>query len=135
MRYALLNLLACPMCKGFPLKLYVIEKRTLEKDFKVQKPFCDIYCGLHEKFIKELSEGELPCDSCVKIDIVAGILLCPKCNRWYPIINGIPLMYPDDRRSHPKVREREKEFLRNYSELIPEEVKSIIYSKVEKEDS
>ncbi len=126
MRYALLNLLACPMCKGFPLKLYVLEKKTLEKDFKVQKPFCDIYCGFNEKPIKELHESDLLCDTCVKIDIVAALLVCPKCNRWYPVINGIPLMYPDDRRTHPRVKEREEQFLKKYYEIIPEELKHII---------
>ncbi|MCD6085109.1 MAG: Trm112 family protein [Desulfurococcales archaeon] len=126
MRYALLNLLACPMCRSFPLKLYILEKRTLEKDFKVQKPFCDTYCGLKEKPIKELKETDLPCDTCVKTDIVAAVLVCPECSRWYPVINGIPLMYPDDRRTHPRVQEREKEFLRKYYELMPEELRHII---------
>jgi len=125
-RYALLNLLACPMCKGFPLKLYVFEKKTLEKDFKVRTPFCDVYCGLNEKYVRELNVSELHCDTCVKIEILAAVLICPKCNRWYPVINGIPLMYPDDRRGHPNVKKREEEFLRKYLDIMPEELKSLI---------
>ncbi len=127
MRYALLNLLACPMCKQFPLKLYVFEESTFEKDFKVNTPFCDVYCGLMGKPVKEVKD-KVNCRECVKRDIVAGILLCPKCGRWYPIINGIPMMYPDDKRKHPKVKERESRFLRRYADKLPGELRRMATS-------
>ena len=28
--------------------------------------------------------------------IRTGLLLCGRCKRWYPIINGIPRMLPDE---------------------------------------
>jgi uncharacterized protein YbaR (Trm112 family) len=31
-------------------------------------------------------------------EIDSGIITCPKCNRWYPIIDEIPHMLPDDLR-------------------------------------
>jgi uncharacterized protein YbaR (Trm112 family) len=31
-----------------------------------------------------------------RTNIIKGILLCSKCKRWYPIINGIPRMLPDE---------------------------------------
>lgn len=126
MRYPLLNLLACPMCKNFPLKLYVIEKKTTEKDYAIIKPFCDYYCGRHEKLVNSLDTNKLECELCVKEDVVHGVLLCEKCGRWYPIINSIPFMYPDNRRSHPRVKSREEEFIKKYRDLLPNEVREKI---------
>ncbi|KOH45978.1 Trm112 family protein [Sunxiuqinia dokdonensis] len=31
-------------------------------------------------------------------DIREGILICPSCKRYYPIIHGIPIMSPDEYR-------------------------------------
>jgi len=124
LRYALLNLLACPMCKEFPLKLYVFEKKLLDKKFKVQTPFCDLYCGLKSKYIKEVKREELNCAECVRIDIISGVIICPRCGRWYPIIDSIPWMYPDARRKHPRIKSKEEEFIRKYWDVLPQEVKS-----------
>ena len=33
-----------------------------------------------------------------KDEIVEGIIVCPKCNRWYPIREEIPEMLPDELR-------------------------------------
>ena len=33
-----------------------------------------------------------------KEEITSGLITCPKCNRWYPIIDEIPHMLPDDLR-------------------------------------
>jgi uncharacterized protein YbaR (Trm112 family) len=55
----LLEILACPIDKHYPLELYVFEERD------------------------EINEG---------------LLLCTKCMRWYPIIDEIPQMLPDDLR-------------------------------------
>jgi len=72
----LMDILACPIDKFYPLELHVFE----EKD-----------------------------------EIVSGIIICPKCNRWYPIIDEIPHMLPDDLRE-----EREDlGFLRKWEAKIP----------------
>ena len=125
MRYALLNLVACPMCKHFPLELYVFETREDVKTYNVSKPFCDFYCGYLRKNVRDLEE-EPPCEECLKKEIAAGVLYCPHCGRWYPIINGIPLMYPDDKRKHPRVAKREKEFILKYKDMFPEKLRSKI---------
>lgn len=31
-------------------------------------------------------------------NVTAGFLVCPTCNRLYPIVNGIPIMSPDEYR-------------------------------------
>ena len=33
-----------------------------------------------------------------KEEIIEGMLVCAKCGRWYPIIEEIPQMLPDDLR-------------------------------------
>jgi len=73
----LMDILACPIDKAYPLELHVFE----EKD-----------------------------------EIVSGILVCSKCNRWYPIIDEIPHMLPDD------LREEKEDiaFLRKWKEKIPQ---------------
>ncbi len=124
MRYALLNLVLCPMCKNFPLRLHVFDSRKLNIEFKVSTPFCDEYCGLKGKYIKDLKVEELNCRECVKEDIIAGVLYCTSCGRWYPIVEGIPMMYPDDLRRKGKIKEREERFLKTYWDYLPDEIKA-----------
>lgn len=64
MKRSTLKILACPMCKAYPLRM---------------KAFKQIWIG-REEIISE------------------GVLKCPKCARWYPIIDEIPRMLPDGMR-------------------------------------
>ena len=125
MRYALLNLLACPMCKHFPLELHVFETTKQSRNFNVSKPFCDYYCGYLNKYVKDL-KNEPPCEQCLNIEIKYGVLVCPKCGRWYPIIDGIPFMYPDKRRTHPRIRSREVNFVEKFRDKHPELFKRLL---------
>jgi uncharacterized protein YbaR (Trm112 family) len=50
--------------------------------------------------------------------ISEGALFCPKCSRFYPIIEEIPIMLPDELR-HKK---QEIEFLKNNKEQLPEKI-------------
>ena len=77
MKKRLMEILACPIDKAYPLELHVFE------------------------------EGD---------EIVSGIIICSKCNRWYPIIDEIPHMLPDD------LREEKEDvvFLRKWREKIPQ---------------
>jgi uncharacterized protein YbaR (Trm112 family) len=54
MKYRLLDILACPMCKGFPLKLTVFEEHSITPPEKIRK--CELYCGYHRGFVKDLAE-------------------------------------------------------------------------------
>lgn len=52
------------------------------------------------------------------MELDAGLLVCPKCNRWYPIgsaVETIPEMLPDDLRE----KERDLEWLKKWRELVP----------------
>ncbi|MBM3897291.1 MAG: Trm112 family protein [Thaumarchaeota archaeon] len=78
MKRKLLDILACPMDKHYPLDLYEFE-----------------------------ASNET---------IMQGILVCPKCMRYYPIIDEIPRMLPDEMR-HDK---EDIEFLQKWQKSIPE---------------
>ncbi len=53
-----------------------------------------------------------------KEEISSGIIMCSKCNRWYPIIDEIPHMLPDDLRE----QNEDVQFLQKWKEKISEKV-------------
>jgi uncharacterized protein YbaR (Trm112 family) len=75
----LMDILACPIDKHYPLELYIFE----EKD-----------------------------------EIVEGLIVCPKCLRWYPIRDEIPEMLPDELRKENE----DLPFLRKWKGKIPERI-------------
>ncbi|MEM1628923.1 MAG: Trm112 family protein [Desulfurococcaceae archaeon] len=122
MRYALLNVLICPMCKHFPLKVFVFNEKRLGIHVETEPgtAFCDLYCGYNGVFISE--KHEVRCKECLSRDILWGILYCNKCHRWYPVINGIPLLYPDDIRKNTFIKHIEEGFIHKYQHHIPREI-------------
>lgn len=122
MKYRLLNYLACPYCKdkGFPLKLVVIETSRYEErrlPTGVQRPLCDLYCSHRGDYVNKIPEP--PCDECIKFEVKTGVLYCPTCSRWYPIIDEIPRVLPDNYRKPSE----DVAFLKTYEGFLPEEVK------------
>ena len=192
----LFDILACPIDKYFPLKLYIFsfetkaeefqafidiyEKRDLtfikeqkvievsqEKDFlfikdniTIEKSPLKSYLGLIISSINELDNifdrtkntHSIKCFNIVKIkikqkiveflnnfkfnnienifpelfflnkikvetEIESGLLFCDKCNRWYPIIDTIPQMLPDQFRD----KKKDIEFLKINKNLLDEE--------------
>ncbi|MGI0047290.1 MAG: Trm112 family protein [Nitrosotalea sp.] len=56
-----------------------------------------------------------------KDEIVSeGIIFCSKCSRFYPIIDEIPIMLPDEIRD----KNEDMEFLKKYKDVLPEKVVS-----------
>ncbi|EWG07350.1 MAG: hypothetical protein ASUL_05141 [Candidatus Aramenus sulfurataquae] len=117
MKYRLMDLLACPMCKKFPLELYAFEVREVERNTDEKKPLCELYCAYKGSYIKELQQPP-PCDECFRKEIVEGLLFCTSCKRWYPIIDEIPRMLPDNLRK----KEEDLRFLEKNKTRIPKEV-------------
>ncbi|RLF23876.1 MAG: Trm112 family protein [Thermoprotei archaeon] len=120
MKYRLLDLLACPMCKHFPLTLKVFKENRYEKREPPtdKRPVCELYCGFLAKYTKELGREDIKCEECFKREVDAGILICPRCKRWYPIEEEIPRMLPDELRDE----EEDLSFLRKYKDKIPGKV-------------
>lgn len=81
MKRRLLEILACPIDKHYPIELLVFEEKE---------------------------------------EITEGLLLCSECKRWYPIMDEIPQMLPDELR---EVRE-DLEWLEKWKDRVPEEVLS-----------
>ena len=50
--------------------------------------------------------------------IVEGILYCQKCSRFFPIIDEIPIMLPDELRD----KKQELEFLKRNASELPEKI-------------
>ncbi len=129
MKYRFMDIAACPMCKHFPLELYVIEEREypdrepqireLLQQFK--PPLCELYCyRLQTPIGKKIEkvDGNTPCDQCLKVEVATGVLYCPNCGRWYPIIDEIPRMLPDNLRK----KDEDLKFLRRYADRLPEKI-------------
>ena len=47
-----------------------------------------------------------------------GALFCTKCSRYFPIIEEIPIMLPDELRD----KKQEMEFLKNHKGKLPEKI-------------
>jgi uncharacterized protein len=90
MRKRLLDILACPIDKFYPLELYEFNTRK-ENDSNQEK---------EEVVIEE------------------GILYCSKCKRFFPIIDEIPIMLPDELRE----RDKDLKFLQKWQDRIPDSI-------------
>jgi len=72
----LMDILACPIDKYYPLELLVFEEKE---------------------------------------EITEGLITCSKCGRYYPIMDEIPHMLPDDLRE----RTEDISFLEKWKDKIP----------------
>lgn len=120
MKYRLMDLLACPMCRHFPLELHIISKKEYpSRKLPSEPPLCELYCAYQNKYIKELSSRP-PCEECIKWEVEEGAIYCPSCGRWYPIIDSIPHMLPDYIRE--KEKQDELDFLERNKDRLPEKI-------------
>ena len=122
MKKYMLDILACPIDKNYPLELIELAINNLEKDNlkenvhptnneenknSIKKIQNDI--GLNHK--NEVHDNEEQ----VTV-IIDGILFCKKCSRFYPIIDEIPIMLPDELRD----KQKDLQFLKKWENYIPE---------------
>ena len=75
----------------------------------------ELQLDVYESHIKHIEEEEFE-------EIEAALITCPKCGRWYPVIDGIPCMLPDDLRMSGKQNIEETAFLKRWMERIPSEI-------------
>lgn len=76
----MIEILACPIDKQFPLELFEIKS---QKDV-----------------------------------VIEGVLYCPKCSRYYPILDEIPIMLPDELRD----KKQDLQFLEQNKKEIPKKI-------------
>lgn len=79
MQRSMLDILACPIDKHYPLDLFVVSEGS------------------------EVDEGALRCGS---------------CSRFYPIIDSIPILLPDELRD----RGQDIEFLERNAKSLPDDI-------------
>ncbi len=80
MKRKMMDILACPIDKSFPLELFEL--------------------ATNDEIISE------------------GVIFCSKCARFYPIVEEIPIMLPDELRE----KNLDLEFLRKYKNALPEKI-------------
>ncbi|MEM0118415.1 MAG: Trm112 family protein [Conexivisphaerales archaeon] len=118
MKYRLMDLLACPIDKAFPLKLTVIAEEK-GKEVQRDKIGCELYCSFKDTMLKDPpADWVSNCRICIGINIKEAVLICPTCGRWYPVLEAIPRMLPDELRS----RKDDEDFLSTFSSVLPKEV-------------
>ncbi|AIF84361.1 hypothetical protein NTE_02308 [Candidatus Nitrososphaera evergladensis SR1] len=73
-----------------------------------------LQCPIDRHYPLELFEIEVAGDG----EIREGVLACAKCGRYYPIMEEIPVMLPDELRN----KERDVGFLQRWQAKIPEKI-------------
>lgn len=119
MRYYFVELLVCPVCKS-EMNLYTIKVVERPVNVDVERVRCRRYCSLHRRPASEVPTDE--CRRCVNLDIVEAVFVCPKCGRWYPVIEGIPRLL-DDKVRKARLKE-DLEFVRSRLDKLPAEAKA-----------
>ena len=116
----MLDILACPMDKNYPLDLIELQVKEFENDILRESDFLndDKTSKKNNLVINQENDirGERTKDKI--IIIIEGILYCKKCLRFYPIIDEIPIMLPDELRE----KEKDLEFLNKWKNNIPQKI-------------
>lgn len=119
----MLDILACPLDKNYPLELIELNVKELEKEDKVKENYHPVNNDENNSIVKKNNNGEGNKINEIKqnekvIIVIDGILYCKKCSRFYPIIDEIPIMLPDELRE----KEKDLQFLTKWKHSIPEEI-------------
>ncbi|MBD3191468.1 MAG: Trm112 family protein [Candidatus Heimdallarchaeota archaeon] len=128
LKLRVLDLLRCPADENWPLTIHIFEEKKLElvpmlpqKDEQsgvVCRDYCakkdlDLSQKSHQKQVDYLTD----CKDCLRTEIVAGVIHCPKCETFYPIIEEIPIML------RPELRNEDIE--RDFTEKWAEKIKKL----------
>lgn len=118
----MLDILACPMDKNYPLDLIELHVKEFEDgNLRESKfPNDDKNTKKNNLTVNEENEirGDVNKDKDKVIVIIEGILYCKKCLRFYPIIDEIPIMLPDELRE----KENDLKFLNKWKNNIPQKI-------------
>jgi len=119
----MLDILACPIDKNYPLDLIELNVKDLEKEFPKENNHPINNEEEQKNSIKKNNRDKVNQENEIKdnekvIVIIDGILYCKKCSRFYPIIDEIPIMLPDELRE----KEKDLQFLKKWKNCIPEDI-------------
>lgn len=108
MRKSLLGILACPIDKHSPLELFEINVHSINKS------------SIDKQDENGITQDELTYNhtSYENIIIKDGVLFCSRCSRFFPIIDEIPIMLPDELRE----REKDLQFLLEWETKLPSKI-------------
>lgn len=118
MKHRLMDLLACPLEKAWPLKLEILEEEIeseiipIPEENQQTKVICNFYCNYKQyylvnidgeneevKLLNEISKNVTldDCQECFQIEILEGKLFCSKDeSHSYDIKEGIPVMLTEE---------------------------------------
>ena len=121
----MLDILACPIDKNYPLELIELNVKKLEKDHKTKEYFDSLNPNENNSIVKINNDNNDKIKEAKEIErnakviiVIDGILYCKKCSRFYPIIDEIPIMLPDELRE----KEKDLQFLTKWKDSIPGEI-------------
>jgi uncharacterized protein YbaR (Trm112 family) len=108
MRKSLLEILACPIDKHSPLELFEINVHSTNKS------------SVDNQNENGIMQDELTYNhtSYENVIIKDGVLFCSRCSRFFPIIDEIPIMLPDELRE----REKDLQFLLEWETKLPSKI-------------
>jgi uncharacterized protein len=117
----MLDILACPMDKNYPLDLVELNVKEFENERIRDNNFLkDDKKTKNKNYLNNQNNGMMVRDEEINkmIIIIEGILYCNKCLRFYPIVDEIPIMLPDELRE----KEKDIEFLNKWKNNIPQHI-------------
>jgi uncharacterized protein YbaR (Trm112 family) len=121
MKKSMLDILACPIDKNYPLELIELTIKNLQKDNLKENEHPTSNKGNYDSNKKIQNDSGLNHkneihDNVQVTVVIDGILFCKKCSRFYPIIDEIPIMLPDELRD----KQKDLQFLKKWENYIPE---------------
>lgn len=120
MKYFVMDILACPVCKSDDLLLHVIDEVEEEVDLPVERIKCKRKC-----YYRNTEAGRVPlevCKECMSKRIKTAVIVCRNCGRWYPVMETIAVMLDDEYRDEKTYAK----FIRENLDKIPAEVQGLM---------
>ena len=108
MRKSLLEILACPIDKHSPLELIEINVHLANESSSDKR-------SDNNETLEEQIDNDTAYDNVI---VKEGVLFCSSCSRFFPIIDEIPIMLPDELRE----REKDLQFLLDWETKIPSKI-------------
>jgi uncharacterized protein len=115
----MLDILVCPFDKESSLELFEFSTRNLENtDSKINSKSSPQNVKLEDS--NENKKEDILNDLSKNDDVVIeeGMLFCNSCSRFYPIVEEIPIILPDELRD----KNKDLELMKKWRDSLPEKV-------------